>query len=158
MIWFSKESANKPNVLWLFQDFDVLRRIAGCQEYLTQENFERLWSWLYPVALTLSRDSIKALWCSVSPKWMEGFITKEEAESSLQGARGFQESGTFILRFPTTRSWPHPDAGSLVVTYVGNNHTLRHRLLSFDCFYRWLSASGKGIQFFISSVWFISYM
>jgi len=71
----------------------------------------------------------------MSPKWIEGFITKEEAEASLQGPGGFQERGTFILRFPTSRSWPHPDAGCLIVTYVGNDYKLRHKLLSMDHIY-----------------------
>ncbi|KAE8704720.1 SH2 domain protein A, putative isoform 2 [Hibiscus syriacus] len=75
---------------------------------------------------------IKAMWNSTSPKWIEGFITKEEAELSLQDPRGLHEPGTFILRFPTSRSWPHPDAGSLVVTYVGSDYTIHHRLLSLD--------------------------
>ncbi|XP_020205835.1 SH2 domain-containing protein A isoform X1 [Cajanus cajan] len=117
------------------QDLDLLRRIAGCQEYLTQENFEKLWCWLYPVAFIISRDWINPIWNSTSPKWIEGFITKEEAEASLQGPTGFQEPGTFILRFPTSRSWPHPDAGSLVVTYVSNEYKLHHRLLSMDHVY-----------------------
>lgn len=117
------------------QDFEVLRRIAGCREYLAQENFEKMWCWLYPVAFTLSRDWINAMWSSTSPKWIEGFVTKEEAETSLQGPRGLQEPGTFILRFPTSRSWPHPDAGSLIVTYVGSDYTLHHRLLSLDQIY-----------------------
>ncbi|KAL2328274.1 hypothetical protein Fmac_021701 [Flemingia macrophylla] len=114
------------------QDLDLLRRIAGFQEYLTQENFEKLWCWLYPVAFIISRDLMNPIWNSTSPKWIEGFITKEEAEASLQGPTGFQEPGTFILRFPTSRSWPHPDAGSLVVTYVSNDYKLHHRLLSLD--------------------------
>ncbi|KAL5736692.1 hypothetical protein ACOSQ2_031480 [Xanthoceras sorbifolium] len=118
------------------QDFELLRRIAGCQDYLAQENFEKLWSWLYPVAFTLSRDWINATWKSTSPKWIEGFITKEEAEYSLQGPRGLQEPGTFVLRFPSSRSWPHPDAGSLVVTYVGSDYTLHHRQISVDYIYR----------------------
>ncbi|KAL0001483.1 hypothetical protein SO802_015264 [Lithocarpus litseifolius] len=117
------------------QDFELLRSIAGCQEYLAQENFEKMWCWLYPVAFMLSRDWINALWSSTSPKWIEGFITKEEAESSLQGPRGLQEPGTFILRFPTSRSWPHPDAGNLIVTYVGSDYTLHHRLISLDQIY-----------------------
>jgi hypothetical protein len=117
------------------QDFELLRRIAGCQEYLAQENFEKMWCWLYPVAFALSRDSSNALWSSTSPKWIEGFITKEESECSLQGPRGLQEPGTFILRFPTSRSWPHPDAGSLIVTYVGSDYTIHHRLLSLDQIY-----------------------
>jgi hypothetical protein len=117
------------------QDFETLRKIAGCQEYLTQENFEKLWCWLYPVACVISRDWVNPIWNSISPKWIEGFITKEEAEASLQGPTGFQEPGTFILRFPTSRSWPHPDAGSLIVTYVGSDYKLRHRLLSTDHIY-----------------------
>ncbi|TYK20278.1 uncharacterized protein E5676_scaffold134G004180 [Cucumis melo var. makuwa] len=114
------------------QDFELLRRISGCQEYLTQESFERMWCWLYPVAFTLSRQWINAMWSSLSPKWIEGFITREEAELSLQSPAGLQDPGTFILRFPTSRSWPHPDAGSLVVTYVGNDYALHHRLLTLD--------------------------
>ncbi|KAK8540552.1 hypothetical protein V6N13_056690 [Hibiscus sabdariffa] len=106
-----------------------------CQDYIAQENFEKMWCWLYPVAFTLSSDRIKAMWNSTSPKWIEGFITKEEAELSLQGPRGLQEPGTFILRFPTSRSWPHPDAGSLVVTYVGSDYALHNRLLSLDNVY-----------------------
>ncbi|XWS27421.1 hypothetical protein CRYUN_Cryun26dG0113800 [Craigia yunnanensis] len=117
------------------QDFELLRKIAGCQDYMAQENFEKIWCWLYPVAFTLSSDWINAMWNSTSPKWIEGFITKEEAELSLQGPRGLQEPGTFILRFPTSRSWPHPDAGSLIVTYVGSDYTLHHRLISLDNLY-----------------------
>lgn len=117
------------------QDFELLRRIAGCQEYVTQENFEKMWCWLYPVAFALSRDKLNSMWNSTSPKWIEGFITKEEAEFSLKGPRGLQEPGTFILRFPTSRSWPHPDAGCLVVTYVGGDYALHHRLLSLDSVY-----------------------
>ncbi|KAH9779455.1 SH2 domain-containing protein B [Citrus sinensis] len=109
------------------QDFELLRRIAGCRDFLAQENFEKLWCWLYPVAFTLSSDWINKTWRSTSPKWIEGFITKEEAEYSLQGPRGLQEPGTFVLRFPTSRNWPHPDAGSLIVTYVGSDYTLHHR-------------------------------
>ncbi|XP_065861657.1 SH2 domain-containing protein B-like isoform X2 [Euphorbia lathyris] len=117
------------------QDFELLRRIAGCQEYVAQENFEKMWCWLYPVAFTLSRDKINLMWSSTSPKWIEGFITKEEAEFSLQGPRGLQEPGTFVLRFPTSRSWPHPDSGSLIVTYVGGDYAIHHRLLSLDYVY-----------------------
>ncbi|XVE63276.1 hypothetical protein DITRI_Ditri07aG0007000 [Diplodiscus trichospermus] len=122
------------------QDFEVLRKIAGCQDYMARENFEKMWCWLYTVAFTLSSDWINAMWNSTSPKWIEGFITKEEAELSLRGPRGLQEPGTFVLRFPTSRSWPHPDAGRLVVTYVGSDYTLHHKLLSLDNLY----SSGVG--------------
>uniref|UniRef100_A0A6N2KKE5 SH2 domain-containing protein n=1 Tax=Salix viminalis TaxID=40686 RepID=A0A6N2KKE5_SALVM len=117
------------------QDFELLRRIAGCREHMGQENFEKMWRWLYPVIFTLASDPINTTWNSTSPKWIEGFITKEEAELSLQGPRGLQEPGTFVLRFPTSRSWPHPDAGSLIVTYVGSDYTVHHRLLSLDYIY-----------------------
>ncbi|KAK4439081.1 SH2 domain-containing protein A [Sesamum alatum] len=114
------------------QDFECLRRIAGCRDIVSQENFERVWAWLYPVAFTLSQSAVASMWNSTSPIWMEGFITKEEAESILTGPGGLQDPGTFVLRFPTSRSWPHPDAGNLVVTYVGSDYTIHSRLLSFD--------------------------
>ncbi|XP_017253328.1 SH2 domain-containing protein B [Daucus carota subsp. sativus] len=114
------------------EDLELLRKIAGCQEVVKRENFERLWSWLYPVAFTLSQEWVKVVWDSVLPKWIEGFITKEEAEASLQGPNGLQDPGTFVLRFPTSRSWPHPDAGNLVVTYVGSDYNIHHKLLSLD--------------------------
>ncbi|KAG7646591.1 SH2 domain superfamily [Arabidopsis thaliana x Arabidopsis arenosa] len=110
------------------QDFDLLRRICGCYEYITQENFETMWCWLFPVASAVSRGLINGMWRSASPKWIEGFVTKEEAERSLQN----QVPGTFILRFPTSRSWPHPDAGSVVVTYVGHDLVIHHRLLTIN--------------------------
>ncbi|KAK6934099.1 hypothetical protein RJ641_034254 [Dillenia turbinata] len=113
-------------------DLEFLRRLCGCHEIMSQENFDKLWRWLYPIAFTLSQDCVKAMWVSTAPKWIEGFVTKEEAEASLQGPGGLQDPGTFILRFPTSRSWPHPDAGSLVVTYVGSNFTVHHRLLALD--------------------------
>ncbi|XP_062087248.1 SH2 domain-containing protein B-like [Humulus lupulus] len=128
------------------QDFDLLKKIAGCQEYVAQENFEQMWCWLYPVAYTLSRDWINTMWSSTSPRWIEGFITKEEAELSLQGPKSFQEPGTFILRFPTSRSWPHPDAGSLVVTYIGSDYTLRHKLLSLDHLYSSCASEDKDVK------------
>lgn len=123
------------------QDLECLRRIAGCRDVVLQENFERMWSWLYPVAFTLSQSGVNAMWSSMSPIWIEGFITKEEAESTLQGPGGLQDPGTFVIRFPTSRSWPHPDAGNLVVTYVDNDYTIRHRLLSFDFIHRFVSFS-----------------
>lgn len=133
------------DLLWLtnialhyFQDLELLRKIAGCQELVERENFERLWCWLYPVALTLSRECIKEVWDSMLPKWIEGLITKEEAEDALQGPKGLQDPGTFFLRFPTSRSWPHPDAGNLVVTYVGSDYNIHHKLLSLDLIYRYI--------------------
>ncbi|KAK3153338.1 hypothetical protein QOZ80_2BG0170940 [Eleusine coracana subsp. coracana] len=115
------------------QDLEVLRGIAGCGDDIGRDEFERLWYWLYPVAASLSRDKIKKLWDCTKPRWIEGLITREEAESALRSSKELlKEPGTFILRFPTTRSWPHPDAGSLIVTYVGFDNLIHHRLLSLD--------------------------
>jgi len=117
----------------LLQDLEVLRGIAGCGEDIGRDEFDRLWCWLYPVAATLSRDKIKKLWDCRSPKWIEGFITIQEAENALRSSKELlKEPGTFVLRFPTTRSWPHPDAGNLVVTYIGSDNSIHHRLLSLD--------------------------
>ncbi|KAL4589004.1 hypothetical protein LXL04_001905 [Taraxacum kok-saghyz] len=114
-------------------DFEVLRRIGGCHDSVTQENFEKLWCWLYPVALALSQNGLNEMW---DCRWIEGFVTKEEAECSLQGPTGgLVDPGTFVLRFPTSRSWPHPDAGNLIVTYVGADFVVHHRLLSIDFFH-----------------------
>jgi len=99
---------------------------------MTRDNFAKMWRWLYPVASTISRSEINVLWASTSPKWIEGFVTKEEVEYALQSPLSIQEPGTFILRFPTSRSWPHPDAGSLVASYVGTDFALHHRQLSLD--------------------------
>lgn len=114
------------------QDLNFLRSISGGHEYIIKDDFDKMWRWLYPVAFTISRQGINALWTSTSPKWIEGFVTKEEIEYALQSPLGIQEPGTFILRFPTTRSWPHPDAGSLVASYVGRDFSLHHRQLSLN--------------------------
>jgi SH2 domain len=87
---------------------------------------------MYPVALTLARERINKLWECLIPKWIEGFITKEEAENVLRGPKGPQKLGTFLLRFPTTRSWPHPDAGNLVISYVGSDSMIHHKLLALN--------------------------
>ncbi|CAI9088901.1 OLC1v1023355C1 [Oldenlandia corymbosa var. corymbosa] len=126
------------------QDLDLLRRISGCEGFVSQVNFEKMWFWLYPVAFTLSQDWINRVWSSVSPKWIEGFLTKEEAESSLLCPGGLQDPGTFVLRFPTTRTWPHPDAGNLVITYVGSDYKIHHKLLSLE--YVFGKKTGKSLQ------------
>nr|GEW47876.1 SH2 domain-containing protein A isoform X1 [Tanacetum cinerariifolium] len=126
------------NRFLVHQDFEVLRRIGGFQEKVTQENFEKMWCWLYPVAFALSQNGLNEMW---DTRWIEGFVTKEEAESSLHGLGGtLVDPGTFVLRFPTSRSWPHPDAGNLIITYVGSDFAIHHRLLSLDFFH---SCGGK---------------
>ncbi|CAN4104300.1 unnamed protein product [Withania somnifera] len=127
--------------LKISQDFNLLRRVSGCQDLVSQDNFEKLLCWLYPVACTLSQQCITSMWGSTSPMWIEGFITKEEAESSLRSLGALEEPGAFVLRFPISRSWLHPDAGNLVVTYVGSDYTIHHRLLSLEFIY---SSGAKG--------------
>uniref|UniRef100_A0A0E0R2N6 SH2 domain-containing protein n=1 Tax=Oryza rufipogon TaxID=4529 RepID=A0A0E0R2N6_ORYRU len=115
------------------QDFEVLRGIAGCGDDIGRDEFDKLWSWLYPVAIALSKDKINRLWDFTAHRWIEGLITLQETENALRSSRDrLMKPGTFVLRFPTTRSWPHPDAGSLVVTYVGSDNSIHHRLLSLD--------------------------
>ncbi|KAJ1296187.1 hypothetical protein BS78_01G280200 [Paspalum vaginatum] len=115
------------------QDLEVLRGVSGCGDDIGRDEFDRLWYWLYPVAASLSRDKIKKLWDCTEPRWIEGLITIEEAENALRSSREvLRKSGTFVLRFPTTRSWPHPDAGNLVVTYIGSDNSIHHRLLCLD--------------------------
>ncbi|PWA47571.1 SH2 domain protein A [Artemisia annua] len=129
------------NRFLVHQDFEVLRRIGGFQEKVIQENFEKMWCWLYPVAFALSQNGLNEMW---DTRWIEGFVTKEEAESSLHGLGGtLVDPGTFTLRFPTSRSWPHPDAGNLIITYVGSDFAIHHRLLSLDFFH---SSGGKSLK------------
>lgn len=114
------------------QDKEFLRRIAGCGEAVICEEFDRLWQWLFPVALALSSPQIGKAWESLEPKWIEGMISREEAEAFLRTSEGFSRPGTFIIRFPSSRSWPHPDAGALIASYVGLDYDVHHRLLSLD--------------------------
>ncbi|KAG6512135.1 hypothetical protein ZIOFF_030230 [Zingiber officinale] len=114
------------------QDLETLHGIAGCGDHLGREEFDRIWHWLYPVAFALSKEWVNKIWGCQSPKWIEGFITREEAEAALKGPEGLHKTGTFVLRFPTSRSWPHPDAGSLIVTYLGTDLVIHHKLLTLD--------------------------
>ncbi|KVH93126.1 Concanavalin A-like lectin/glucanase superfamily, partial [Cynara cardunculus var. scolymus] len=129
-------SRNNHNGLWdnmILVISELFMKVARCrnrfltqQESVSRENFEKLWCWLYPVAFGLSQNGLNEMWDS---RWIEGLVTKEEAESSLQGpGGGLVDPGTFVLRFPTSRSWPHPDAGNLIVTYVGSDFAIHHRL------------------------------
>lgn len=110
----------------------ILQRIAGCGETVTREEFDRLWQWLFPVALALSTPQIGNAWESLEPKWIEGMISREEAEAFLRASEGFSRPGTFIIRFASSRSWPHPDAGALIASYVGLDYDVHHRLLLLD--------------------------
>ncbi|KAL5724310.1 hypothetical protein ACHQM5_007587 [Ranunculus cassubicifolius] len=114
------------------KDFRCLRRIAGCGERTSRDQFDKMWYWIYPVACRIAREGINEIWGWKSRLWIEGLITKEEAEWLVQSGDVSHRPGTFILRFPTSRSWPHPDAGNLLVTYFGVDLQVHHRLLSLD--------------------------
>lgn len=114
------------------QDKQFLWRIAGCSESIVREEFDQLWQWLFPVALSLSNPQIKRAWESTEPRWIEGMISCEETEALLSSLERSAKPGSFIIRFPSSRSWPHPDAGALIVTYIGTDQELHHRILSLE--------------------------
>lgn len=55
-------------------------------------------------------------------------VSRDEAETLLK----VETPGTFLLRFANSRTWPHPDAGALVVSYVGIGTRIHHKLLTLD--------------------------
>lgn len=59
-------------------------------------------------------------------------VSRDEAETLLRADKDESASGTFLLRFANSRVWPHPDAGALVVSYVGNDRGINHKLLTLD--------------------------
>lgn len=113
------------------QDSSFLRAIAGCEESISKEQWERLWQWAFPVALSLSSPQFRQAWESQEPKWIEGMVTREEAEAMLRAPQGPSGSpslpGSFLLRFASSRLWPHPDAGALVVTLVTDDVSNAHK-------------------------------
>lgn len=110
------------------QDRDFLKHvIIRGTHYCSRLEFDRLWHWLYPVALTLSNPRLREAWESKDP-WVAGFLTRAEAEAALRP----QTEGTFLLRFGPSRVWPHPDAGALVASFVKGGGEIGHRLLSVE--------------------------
>lgn len=59
-------------------------------------------------------------------------VSRDEAETLLKTDEAMSTPGTFLLRFANSRMWPHPDAGALVVSYVGNDRRIHHKLLTLD--------------------------
>eukprot|EP00897_Mesotaenium_endlicherianum_P004748 jgi/Mesen1/4300/ME000022S03588 len=115
------------------EDKNFMRRIAGCSDFITKDQFERLWHWLYPIALTLAVPQLRSAWESDNPRWLVGMVSREDAESMLCGPQGLpSKPGTFLLRFASSRTWPHPDAGALVVSYSGKDGSMHHKLLTVD--------------------------
>lgn len=114
------------------KDQEFLHQIANCGEYISREEFDRLWQWIYPTAVALSSPQLQSTWESENPKWIEGMVSRDEAETLLRADKDESASGTFLLRFANSRVWPHPDAGALVVSYVGNDRGINHKLLTLD--------------------------
>lgn len=114
------------------KDQEFLHQIANCGEYISREEFDRLWQWIYPTAVALSSPQLQSTWESENPKWIEGMISRDEAETLLKAHKDMSMPGTFLLRFANSRIWPHPDAGALVVSYVGNDRRIYHKLLTLD--------------------------
>lgn len=116
----------------MLQDKEFLHRIAGCGDSASRREFDRLWQWIYPIAVALVSPELQSTWESEDPKWVEGMISRDEAEALLKTEEGTRMPGTFLLRFASSRIWPHPDAGALVVSYVGNDMCIHHKLLALD--------------------------
>ncbi|XP_024528758.1 SH2 domain-containing protein A [Selaginella moellendorffii] len=115
------------------KDIEFIQQNCGTgSATTTREQFDRLWQWLYPVAMTVATPQVRKTWESVTPKWIEGMVSRKEAEELLRGVDGIPKTGNFILRFASSRSWPHPDAGALVASYVTDDLRINHRLLNLD--------------------------
>ena len=51
---------------------------------ITREQWEVLWRWAYPLAVTLSMPRVRAAWISQHPVYLLGCLSKEEAEGTLR--------------------------------------------------------------------------
>ncbi|CAK9194167.1 unnamed protein product [Sphagnum troendelagicum] len=114
------------------KDKEFLQKVAGCGDFASRKEFDRLWQWMYPVALALSSPQLHSTWECEDPKWIEGMISRDEAEDWLKSEGNAPQPGSFLLRFGSSRIWPHPDAGALVVSYVGEDTHVHHKLLALD--------------------------
>lgn len=113
------------------KDKFFLRQLAKCKECVSREEFDRLWYWIYPVSLSLLNSQVRMTWEIEEPKWILGMASREEAEALLR-SQDVPRPGAFMLRFVSTCSWPHPDAGGLIVSYIGQDLRIHHKLLSLD--------------------------
>lgn len=95
---------------------------------------------MYPVALALSSPQLHSTWECEDPKWIEGMISRDEAEDLLKSEGNALQPGSFLLRFGSSRIWPHPDAGALVVSYVGEDTHVHHKLLALDGITGWVAS------------------
>jgi len=130
------------------KDKEFLQKVAGCGDFASRKEFDRLWQWMYPVALALSSPQLHSTWECEDPKWIEGMISRDEAEDWLKTEGNAPQPGSFLLRFGSSRIWPHPDAGALVVSYVGEDTHVHHKLLALDG----ISGSGEGEKLPLSEI------
>lgn len=113
----------------LIQDKLFLKRLTKCGvRDVSRDGFDRLWYWIYPVYQSLLDPRVKSTWEIEEPTHVLSMVSREEAEALMRCSN----APPFILRFVNTCSWPHPDAGGLIITYIGKNLRIHHKLLSLD--------------------------
>jgi hypothetical protein len=122
------------------KDKEFLQKVAGCGDFASRKEFDRLWQWMYPIALALSSPQLHSTWECEDPKWIEGMISRDEAEDWLKTEGNAPQPGSYLLRFGSSRIWPHPDAGALVVSYVGEDTHVHHKLLALDGITGWVAS------------------
>ena len=44
--------------------------------------------------------------------------------------------GLYLLRYNSHHMWPHPDAGSIVASYMGRGGVIHHKLLALDALFK----------------------
>ncbi|KAG1354291.1 hypothetical protein COCNU_07G004030 [Cocos nucifera] len=87
---------------------------------------------------SITQNSHHVLWTDVVPEIDKRFRNIASSNRGLSGEdvdvlRGIAGCSDQLGQEEFARMcWPHPDAGSLVVTYVGADSTLHHKLLSLD--------------------------
>jgi hypothetical protein len=138
---YQQQQCEAQSILLRFlQDKEFLQKVAGCGDFASRKEFDRLWQWMYPVALALSSPQLHSTWECEDPKWIEGMISRDEAEDWLKTEGNAPQPGSFLLRFGSSRIWPHPDAGALVVSYVGEDTHVHHKLLALDGITGWVAS------------------
>lgn len=81
------------------------------------------------MSLSLLNPRVRKTWEVEEPKCILAMFSRQEAEAFLMSQIA-PKPGTFVLRFVSTSSWPHPDAGGLIVSFVGQDLRVHHKLLS----------------------------
>ncbi|KAI5078231.1 hypothetical protein GOP47_0005902 [Adiantum capillus-veneris] len=131
------------------KDKSFLRHLTTCNDYVRREDFDRLWYWIYPVSLSMLNPRVQKTWEVQEPKCILVMVSRQEVEASLT-SQVLVKPGTFILRFVSTCSWPHPDAGGLIVSYIGSDLRVHHKLVSLDLVSRLSAGDDKPLSELIS--------